>query len=162
MWHVLPMCRTHHPAPAAGAAVPRRPLGLAPRAASSLRSLALTLSCAGVARHLGRVHAASVVNTVVGVDHYTYFGDGHPAPEAFLQWPGGLSVLPGQVNPAAYRLWIADTGNHAIRFIGENGVMTTAAGVTGHGNFSGDHGAATDAHLYFPSSVAALPEPTFP
>ena len=51
---------------------------------------------------------------------------------------------------ATGNLFIADTGNNRIRKVGTNGIITTVAG----GGNSGDGGAATNAELSSPFSVA--------
>ena len=68
------------------------------------------------------------------------------APGAGLHYPDGVAL------DAAGNLFIADGGN-VIRKIGTNGVITTAAG-NGTSGYSGDGGAATNAALNGPSSVA--------
>jgi hypothetical protein len=55
---------------------------------------------------------------------------------------------------AAGNLYIADTGNHAIRMVSSaSGLITTVAGTLGSAGFSGDGAAATAAHLTSPMGV---------
>lgn len=76
-----------------------------------------------------------------------YSGDGGPAGDAQLTGPRGLAVDP------AGNLFIADSGNHAVRRIAVDGTITTVAG-TGNRGFSGDGGSAKRARLNTPTAVA--------
>ncbi|MGA3044259.1 MAG: IPT/TIG domain-containing protein, partial [Bryobacteraceae bacterium] len=76
-----------------------------------------------------------------------YKGDGGPATLAQLSNPKGLAL------DSYGNLYIADTGNSAIRVVEPNGIITTIAG-TGTPGLVGDGGPATSAQLYFPSGVA--------
>src|SRR5690606_11846156 len=53
-------------------------------------------------------------------------------------------------------LYIADTGNHAVRRVTPDGVITTVAGGNGSG-FTGDGGPAGEARLSGPEGVAGGP-----
>ncbi len=53
-------------------------------------------------------------------------------------------------------LYIADSGNNAVRKVSKSGVITTAAG-NGSPGYSGDGGAATAAALDQPEGVAVAP-----
>ena len=82
-----------------------------------------------------------------------YSGDHGPAIEAALDRPLSVAVaFDGS-------LYIADTGNHAIRHVGPDMMITTVAG-TGHPGFSGDGGPATSAQLGKPEGVAVAPDGT--
>jgi sugar lactone lactonase YvrE len=74
-------------------------------------------------------------------------GDGGAATQAQLNSPRGVAV------DGAGNVYIADTGNHRIRRVGSNGIITTYAGTNGPG-FSGDGGPATQAQLSSPVGVA--------
>ncbi|MEZ4368504.1 MAG: hypothetical protein R2939_19825 [Kofleriaceae bacterium] len=75
--------------------------------------------------------------------------DGALATATFDQ-PTGL-----ELDAAARTLYVADTGNHAIRAISlDEGQVTTVAGRPGVTGSYGDGGAATDAALYQPRAVA--------
>ncbi len=77
-------------------------------------------------------------------------GDGGPAVDAQLNTPSGLALLPDG------RLAVADTGNHRIRVISEDGVISTLAGI-GTAGAAGDGGPATAAQLNAPEDVTADP-----
>jgi sugar lactone lactonase YvrE len=75
-------------------------------------------------------------------------GDGGAATSAELNHPYGLA-LDGLAN-----VYIADSNDHRIRRVDAGtGIITTVAG-DGNTAFSGDGGAATSAHLWFPFDVA--------
>jgi sugar lactone lactonase YvrE len=74
-------------------------------------------------------------------------GDGGRAERAELNIPRGLAVDHNG------NLFIADTGNHRIRRVGVDGVITTIAGNGQAGN-SGNGGPAIAATLRTPSAVA--------
>ena len=76
-----------------------------------------------------------------------YSGDGGPAADAQLTGPRGLAVDP------AGNLFIADSGNHAVREIAVDGTITTVAG-NGNRGYSGDGGSAKRARLNTPTAVA--------
>jgi RHS repeat-associated protein len=82
------------------------------------------------------------VTTVAGGMH-SGFANG-PAPQALFNGPQGIMFSPGGA------LYVADTGNNAVRKI-ENGVVSTVAG-TGHGGFL--DGRALIAEFKEPSGVA--------
>ena len=87
------------------------------------------------------------ISTVAGNGTYGFSGDGGAATAAQFLFPNGVAT------DAAGNLYIADFGNHRIRKVSANGIITTIAG-TGTYGFSGDGGVATSAQLYEPSGVA--------
>jgi uncharacterized protein (TIGR03437 family) len=87
-----------------------------------------------------------VIVTVAGNGTVGFSGDGGPATNAQLSWPGGVAV------DSAGNLYIADSDNFRIRKV-SNGVIATVAG-NGMSGFSGDNGPATSAQLAYPSGVA--------
>jgi hypothetical protein len=89
----------------------------------------------------------SIITTVAGKQDEGYSGDGGPATNASLTLPHGVAV------DAFGNLFIADTDNNRIREVGTNGIITTVVGKSGSG-YTGDGGAATNANLNQPSSVA--------
>jgi uncharacterized protein (TIGR03437 family) len=90
----------------------------------------------------------SNIDTFAGNNVSGYLGDGKPAIYAQLFDPQGI------VFDSAGNLYIADTGNHRIRKVDTNGIITTVAGSSSVGGFGGDGGPATSARLYFPTGLA--------
>ena len=77
-----------------------------------------------------------------------FIGDGGPATEARLKRPGGVGIGPEG------NLYIADTYNHAIRKVDENGIITTFAGQPGVDGYNGDGRHPKDALLARPTAVS--------
>jgi hypothetical protein len=92
---------------------------------------------------LSPVATAWGVTVVAGTGTCGFAGDGGPATAAQLNDPNGI------VFDAGGNLYFADVGNHRIRRIDKNGIITTVAG-TGVAGFSGDGGRATRAQLACP------------
>jgi sugar lactone lactonase YvrE len=91
--------------------------------------------------------ATGNISTVAGNGASSYSGDGGPATAATLIAPGGLAL------DGAGNVFIADSGNNAIREINAvTGIITTVAGNGTPGN-SGDGGAATAANLNGPQGI---------
>jgi sugar lactone lactonase YvrE len=94
------------------------------------------------------VDAQGVISTVAGNGQAGFSGDGGPATNASLHGPTGIAL------DAWGNLYIADhNGNHRIRKVTAAGIISTVAG-NGQAGFSGDGGPATNASLFYPSSVA--------
>lgn len=79
-------------------------------------------------------------------------GDGGPATQVELNLPSDVSVSD------AGAVFIADTGNHAIRQLLQNGSVVTICGTLGVSGFGGDGGLAINALLNSPMGVAARGE----
>ena len=90
----------------------------------------------------------ATITTFAGTGEFGDGGDGGPATQARLYYPGGVAVA---VEPG--NLYIADIRNHRIRKVDSLGVITTIAG-TGESGFGGDGGPATQAQLRYPRGVA--------
>ena len=93
-----------------------------------------------------RVDTAGVITTVAGNTLAGYSGDGGSAVAAELNGPRGIAVDKNRF------LYIADANNNVIRMVDTFGNITTVAG-NGTAGFSGDHGIAIGANLFFPQSV---------
>jgi uncharacterized protein (TIGR03437 family) len=85
--------------------------------------------------------------TIAGNGTRGFSGDGGPATNAALIEPYGVTA------DSAGNVYFADQGNHRVRKINAQGLISTVAG-NGVGAASGDGGAATSASLNFPSGVA--------
>jgi len=94
-----------------------------------------------------KVDPAGIITTVAGNGKADYSGDGGPATEANLAWPGGVAVA------ADGSLYVADMVNNRIRKVDPKGIITTVAG-DGQKGYSGDGGPATKASLSRPADVA--------
>ena len=94
-----------------------------------------------------KVDTNGIITTVVGNGSYGYAGDGGAATNASLAYAFGVAL------DAFGNLFIADSYNYIIREVTTQGVITTMAGNGGSG-YSGDGGAATNASLALPNSVA--------
>lgn len=92
-----------------------------------------------------------IITTIAGTGGTSgYSGNGGAATAALLNSPYDVCL------DASGNLYVADKGNHAIRKIATNGIITTIAGIGGSLNygFTGDGGAATAAKLNNPQSVS--------
>ena len=88
-----------------------------------------------------------IARRVAGCGESGFGGDGGPAVEARIQNPCHLVCGPDGT------LFIADTGNHRIRRVTPDGIISTIAG-TGESGFRGDGGPAVDAQLAAPAAIA--------
>jgi len=91
--------------------------------------------------------------SVAGTGEEGFGGDGGPAADAMIDFPGGIDIAVG-----SRVLYIADAGNQRIRAVDlASGVITTVAG-TGARGFSGDGGDPLSATLHEPRDVAVTPD----
>lgn len=93
-----------------------------------------------------RLDRNGIVTRVAGNSHVGYFGDGGSALNA--QFDGAIGVA---IDPVG-NLYIADSGNHRVRRVSPDGVITTIAG-NGSPGYEGDGGPAPEAELNGPSDV---------
>ncbi len=101
-----------------------------------------------------RIGPDGVISTVAGDGASGFSGDGGLAVNAKICGPRGLSFGPDG------SLYFADSGNHRIRRISPDGIITTIAGSGSHcenwyvpAAFAGDNGPATEARLSTPFDV---------
>ncbi len=78
-----------------------------------------------------------------------FTGDGGPATSARLNNPVGVAL------DSAGNLYLSDSDNNRVRVVNQaTGVISTYAGSSLTGEFAGDGGLATKAHLYSPKGIA--------
>ena len=100
---------------------------------------------------LWKLDASGTVEKLAGTGSVGDSGDGGQASEATFHH------LHGIVADKAGNVYIADMGNHRIRWIdAATGMIATLAG-TGESGYSGDGGPASDAQLSWPHDVALDP-----
>jgi NHL repeat-containing protein len=104
-----------------------------------------TVTAYGFLLGVSRVTGATTL--VAGNGNIGYSGDGGPATQATLDFPGGVAA------DARGDVYIADRVANVVRKVAPNGTITTVAG-TGRPGYSGDGHAATSARLNFPGDVA--------
>ncbi|WP_223641673.1 RHS repeat-associated core domain-containing protein [Corallococcus sp. EGB] len=111
-----------------------------------------TLYIADTGNHrIRRVTPDGIISTVAGTGLAADGGDGGPATLANLNAPAGVAVGPdGSV-------YLADTGNHRIRRVTPDGIISTVAGTGARGN-AGEGGLATGANLDTPRALVVGPE----
>jgi hypothetical protein len=97
--------------------------------------------------HIRRISNSGIISLVAGTSPFGYGGDGGQAVNATLYFPFGATAGPDGFT------YIADYGNHRIRRVAPNGIITTYAG-TGTCGFGGDGGAALSAQFCYPHSIA--------
>ncbi|MCD4779583.1 MAG: hypothetical protein K8S27_03405 [Candidatus Omnitrophica bacterium] len=93
-----------------------------------------------------KIDTSGNITTVVGNNIYGYNGDNLLATAAQLHWPSDVDI------DSNGNIYISDAGNHRIRKVDTNGIITTVAG-TGNNDFSGDGGEAINAEIWGPSAV---------
>ena len=92
--------------------------------------------------------STGIVTTIAGIGAEGDIDDGGLAAAASLSYPEGVAV-----EAVTGNVYIADTGNHAIRMVAKStGIITTIAG-TGRNGYKGDGGAATLAVLDGPGAI---------
>ncbi|MEY2880863.1 MAG: hypothetical protein RLZZ15_3243, partial [Verrucomicrobiota bacterium] len=92
-----------------------------------------------------KIAVGGAVTTVAGLAGVTGSANGSGAVARFYS-PEGLVIAPSG------NLFVADTGNSAIRRISTSAEVTTFAGTTGYSGFS--NGTGTAARFYFPRGLA--------
>ncbi|MBL1276170.1 MAG: thrombospondin type 3 repeat-containing protein, partial [Ectothiorhodospiraceae bacterium] len=92
------------------------------------------------------VNLSGIITTVAGNGVYGFSGDGGAAEEASFKRPRDVAV------GSDGSLYIVDRGNHRVRRVTPDGIITTVAG-TGVSGYSGDGGPAELAQLNGPSGI---------
>lgn len=105
-------------------------------------------------QRIRKVGTDNIIHTFVGNGMAGFSGDDGPAEAAQIKLPGGQSAPPaGRLAiDGAGNIFLADSGNHRIRKIDPEGVITTYAG-NGDPTFGGDGGPALKASLSRPSDI---------
>jgi len=93
-----------------------------------------------------KINRQGIISTLAGDGISGYNGDGGPAKMARFNEPRGLDL------DAGGNLYVADSKNHVIRKIDDQGLISTVAGNATAG-YSGDGGAATRAQLNLPVDI---------
>ncbi len=96
---------------------------------------------------------AGIISDFAGSSSWAYIGDGGPATAAGLHEPIGIAF------DDTGCMYFSDLRHNVVRRIDTFGIITTVAGTgytvsAGYGDFSGDGGPATAAHLSFPGALA--------
>ncbi len=87
--------------------------------------------------------STGIITTIAGTGTYSYSGDNEAATSATLGYPFGVAL------DSAGNVYIADNTNQRIRKVTvSTGIITTIAGSSTSGGYSGDNGPATSAELY--------------
>jgi hypothetical protein len=92
-----------------------------------------------------KVASDGTISTIAGTGASGFFGDNGPASQAQLNAPAGVRIHNGMV-------YFSDSGNHRVRRIDANGIISTVAG-NGLKGFSGDRGLAASASLNNPQGL---------
>lgn len=104
--------------------------------------------CEHNGHRIRRVAPDGTISTIAGGPERGYTGDGGPAKDATLDLPHELRF------DAAGNIFIADTGNNAVRRIdAKTGIITTVAGGKQQRGYTGDGGPAAAATLRGPHSI---------
>jgi hypothetical protein len=101
-----------------------------------------------------RVSPAGTITTVAGNGVQGFGGDGGPATDAQLAFPGKVALT------ADRGFLVADSLNQRVRWVSPTGTISTVAG-NGTLGFGGDGGPATAAQLILPTGVAATADGGF-
>ncbi|RYE84313.1 MAG: hypothetical protein EOO65_02505, partial [Methanosarcinales archaeon] len=148
-------CPSGFVTPAALATQIDNPTGVAAMFNTTTAGVSLYISDAGnsVVLRVDEVGNAHIVAGQSGSKSYS--GDGGAAVNATLNTP--ISSAPYvNVSTGGVILFIADGGSCTIRRVGEDGIISTVAGIDGNATYAGDGGPATAATLNGPYSVAVL------
>jgi uncharacterized protein (TIGR03437 family) len=94
-----------------------------------------------------RLTPQGIISAVAGNGNYDFSPDGARAVQSAFKFINGLAV------DGSGNIYISDSGNHRVRKISPDGILSTVAG-TGTIGFGGDGGLATSAQLAFPDALA--------
>ncbi|WP_367156177.1 PKD domain-containing protein [Methylomonas sp. HYX-M1] len=112
-------------------------------------------------KRIRKISADGIITTIAGIGVGGFSGDQGPAINARLNPNSSSSNICGDISVAAdSTLFFADCGNHRVRKISPDGIISTVAG-NGNANFSGDGGPALNAALNKPIGVALAEDGSF-
>lgn len=111
--------------------------------------------CEHGGHRIRRIAPDGTISTIAGTGEKGYTGDNGPATQATFNLPHELRF------DSAGNLYIADTGNNAVRRIEiKTGIITTIAGGPKQSGYAGDGGPAGAASLRGPHSIQFGPDGT--
>ena len=92
--------------------------------------------------------STGIITTIAGTGTASYSGDNGPATAAALNYPQGVAI------DSSGNVYIGDMYNQRIRKVTvSTGIITTIAGSSTSGGYSGDNNQATSATLSYPVDV---------
>jgi gliding motility-associated-like protein len=94
------------------------------------------------------VSQAQIIDHFAGGTKLGWSGDGGPAASAEIFYPFNME------SDAAGNMYFSELGNHIIRKVDLNGIISTVAGIPLDKGFSGDGGPAKVARLNHPTGIA--------
>ncbi len=94
-----------------------------------------------------KISSTGIMTTLAGTGKPGFSGDGGPASAASINLPTSVAV------DKAGNVFFSDYTNNRIRKVSTSGIITTIAGISGPGGFSGD-GVAITAKLFGPDGVS--------
>lgn len=97
-------------------------------------------------RRVRKIDPSGLITDFAGTATFGYWGDGGPATDAGLKFPGGFAA------DALGNIYIADMQNNRIRKVDPMGIITTFAG-TGTTGFSPDGTPASAAQFNYPDAL---------
>ena len=93
--------------------------------------------------------STGIITTIAGTGIATYSGDTGQGTSAALNLPHGVNL------DSSGNVYVADSYNNRIRKVTlSTGIITTVAGSSTSGSYSGDNGQATSAKLNSPTGIA--------
>ncbi len=93
------------------------------------------------------VHSTGIINTVAGNGATGSTSNGVPATSACINYPTAITI------DKSDNIYISSLYSIIEKVSVSNGFITTVAGISSIGGFSGDNGPATNAHIYDPGGV---------
>jgi sugar lactone lactonase YvrE len=95
-----------------------------------------------------KVNTQGIISTIAGNGEHEFFGDSIPAVEASLFWPSDIAI------DSDDNIYFADSFNHCIRKIDDDGMVTTFVGTCGVDGSEGLDGKPREIKLDRPYGIA--------